>query len=444
MNDTIQFFSMLVLAAPFFALVLLTIAHFAVADVRERSVQQLTASIFALGLIGALVLAGVFAMSHTPRVVVNFGTLLSLRSYHFDLGLELTPTTLTLLVLTFLLTALVGAYSSRYLHQDPGFFRFYVLLVLFALGMELIVTAHSLTLLFAGWELVGITSAILIAFYNERSGPSRHGLRAYATYRATDIGLLLAVAILEHNAHSADFADLGAVALPPTQLTLVACLIVFGAMGKGGILPFTGWLPKAMEGPTPSSAIFYGALSVHASPYLLLRAMPLIERAPEAQALIVIMGLATAIYATSVGRTRADIKTALAYGSAAQVALIWVEVGLGFETLALIHIVGHGILRTWQLLRSPSILADLGRRPARVPRAQGRLKAWCYRQSLVEWHVDELGKALVLAPIAVLLRTLDHADGRVRALLGAGDDHDHVVREPQSAPLEAHIEVRHD
>ncbi len=428
MTDLVEFLALLILGAPIFALVLLTIARFASDELPEARITQLTASIFAVGLVGALALAGAFLTFQVPRVVVNIGTLLSFRSYHFDLALELTPTTLVLLVLTFLLSALVGSYSARYLHRDPGFFRFYILLVLFALGMELIVTAHSLTLLFAGWEFVGITSAILIAFYNERAGPSRHGLRAYATYRATDVGLFLAVAILEHTAHSAEFMRLGEIDLPPATLALVAFLILFGAMGKGAILPFTGWLPKAMEGPTPSSAIFYGALSVHASPYLLLRAMPLLERVPSARVMIVFLGLLTAVYATFVGRTRADIKTALAYGSASQVGLIWAEVGLGFTTLALVHIVGHGILRTWQLLRSPSILEDLTGTPRRTGLRLFRLPAWIYRQSVVEWHLDDLGKQLFFRPVGAVLRYLDGLDARVRTSLGAGDQHDRVRR----------------
>ena len=434
MNALAELLTIAILGAPIFALLLLTVGHFALGEaLAERRIQQLTASIFGVGLVGALTLFVAFAMADVPHVVVDLGSMLSLRGYHFDLAMELTPTTLTLLVLTFALSAVVGAYSARYLHRDSGFFRFYLLLVLFAFGMELIVTARSLTLLFAGWEFVGLTSALLIAFYHRRLGPTRHGLRAYATYRATDVGLLLAVAILEHHAHAADFDRLGELALEPGIATLVALLVVFGAMGKGAIVPLSGWLPKAMEGPTPSSAIFYGALSIHASPYLLLRAEPLLERVPLAQTLVVGLGAVTALHATLVGRTRPDIKTALGYASVAQVALIWVEVGLGLTTLALVHIVLHGALRTWQLLRAPSVLherAEMARRSGRgswpailaperlLPR---RLAAWLYRTSLEQWYLDQAGRVLLLNPLAGLLRGLDRLDGAVRGALGAAD-----------------------
>lgn len=434
MNALVELLTAVVLAAPAFALLLLTVGHLALGDrLAERRIQQLTSSIFAVGLLGALALAVAFVAADVPHVVVRLGSLLSLRGYHFDVEMELTPTSLVLLVLDFLLCALVGAYSARYLHRDRGFFRFYLLLVLFALGMELIATAHSLTLLFAGWEFVGITSALLIAFYHRRYGPTRHGLRAYATYRLTDIGLFLAVAILEHAAHSADFDRLGDITMPQEQVTLVALLVVFGAMGKGAMVPFTGWLPKAMEGPTPSSAIFYGALSIHASPYLLLRAEPLLERVPVARLAVLVLGAVTAIHATTVGRTRPDIKTALGYASVAQVALIWMEVAMGWTTLALFHIVGHGVLRTWQLLRSPSVLrerAALARRSGHLALTPGLayerllpavLRGWLYRATLEQWYLDTAARTLLIAPIVWLLRRIDAIDVALRKALGADD-----------------------
>jgi len=434
---------LLIVGAPLFALALLLMGHIALGKLlSERRIQQVTASVFGLGLLGTLLLMLSFAFSSERHVIVQIGSLLSLRGYHFDLAIELTPLTLAFLALTFALSALVGAYSARYLHRDSGFFRFYLLLVVFALGMELIVTARSLTLLFAGWELVGMTSALLIAFYYRRLGPTRHGLRAYATYRATDIGLLLAVAILEHAAHSADFDRLDSVALPASVQMLVALLIVFGAMGKGAIVPFTGWLPKAMEGPTPSSAIFYGALSIHASPYLLLRAAPLIERVPIARGAIIVLGALTFLHAMMVGRTRPDIKTALGYASVAQVALIWVEVGLGLYTLAIIHILGHAAVRTWQLLRAPSVLSDHAVRAARRRQAgwalsfgwwlPGRLEAWLYRASLDQWHFDSLARALIVAPVRAVLLWIDAGDRRARSWLGAED----VVDAPRPSQAE--------
>ncbi len=426
--------AVVILGAPAFALLLLVVAHLALGEgMAERRIQQVTAASFAVGLLGALALAALLALGDVPRVVVALGSLLSLRGYQFDLAMELRATTLLLLTLTFVLAGLVGVYSARYLHRDEGFFRFYLLLVVFAIGMERIATARSLTLLFAGWELVGLTSALLIAFYFRRPGPTRHGLRAYATYRATDVGLLLAVAILEHQGHTADFDRMAAVPLTEPWLATVAGLLILGAMGKGAVMPLSGWLPKAMEGPTPSSAIFYGALSVHASPYLLLRASPLLDRVPFAAPVIVGLGAFTALHATLVGRTRPDIKTALGYASVAQVGLIWVEVGLGWHKLALAHIVGHAALRTWHLLRSPSVLSERAMMRLRTGREswwsalgverlmpQGA-RNWLYRVSLEGWYLDQAGRVLILNPLLALLHRLDAVDARWRDWLGAED-----------------------
>ena len=156
--------------------------------------------------------------------------------------------------------------------------------------------------------------------------------------------------------------------------------------------------------------------------------MPLLERVPASRVAIVILGGLTAVYALSVGRARADIKTALAYASASQVGLIWVEVGLGFTTLALVHIVGHAILRTWQLLSSPSSLAVLGPRKRRAGLAFFRVSPWVYRQSVVEWHLDDLGKQLVFRPIGAVLHLFDDMDVRLRGALGAADQDDRVRR----------------
>ena len=179
-----------------------------------------------------------------------------------------------------------------------------------------------------------------------------------------------------------------------------------------------------MEGPTPSSAIFYGALSIHAGPFLLLRLAPLLEAAPVARAVIVATGALTALHATTVGRAQNDIKSKLAYASVAQVSLIWMELGVGLHTLALLHIVGHATLRTWELLRAPSYLRDWRARQEIQPRLEGPrrgplpmvLRQPLYRLTLERWYLDELA-TVVFGRVAKALRALDQFDRRVSTLL---------------------------
>jgi hypothetical protein len=187
------------------------------------------------------------------------------------------------------------------------------------------------------------------------------------------MGLLMGAVLLHHFAGTAEWAEaLGARAWPGPAVALAVgpatalglCLMV-AAMGKSAQLPFSNWLPRAMEGPTPSSALFYGALSVHAGVYLLLRAAPLLQRSAVASGALVVVGLLTAVHATLVWRVQTDVKSSLAYGVLTQVGLMFAEVGLGLYRLALVHLVAHACLRCLQLLRAPSMLREeLARRAA--------------------------------------------------------------------------------
>src|SRR5438045_9561197 len=138
----------------------------------------------------------------------------------------------------------------------------------------------------------------------------------------------------------------------------VSLLLLLAAAGKAAQVPFSGWLPRAMEGPTPSSAIFYGAISIHAGAYLLLRVQPMLVQSGFACAMVIAIGVATAIHGTMAGRASADAKTSLASASLTQVGIVFVEIGIGWQSIALVHISGHAMVRTLQFLRAPSMLHD--------------------------------------------------------------------------------------
>ena len=178
-----------------------------------------------------------------------------------------------------MLTALVARFSRTYLHKEPGFVRFFALLGLFATGTQLVALAGALELFFAGWELIGISSAFFIGFFHERDEPVRSSVRAFATYRLSDAGLLIATVTTFELLGSARFSALERRRrrCRPGEATALALLFLLSAMGKSAQLPFSGWLPRAMEGPTPSSALFYGAVSIHAGLFLLLRVWPVLE-----------------------------------------------------------------------------------------------------------------------------------------------------------------------
>jgi NAD(P)H-quinone oxidoreductase subunit 5 len=195
-------------------------------------------------------------------------------------------------------------------------------------------------------------------------------------------------------------------------------------------VPFSNWLPRAMEGPTPSSAIFYGALSIHAGAYVLLRCEALLDAAPLARAALIVIGLGSALHASLVGRVQTDLKSMLAYASMAQASLILVEIGLGWRVIPLVHVVGHAVLRSLQILRSPSALHDrheleaaIGGHPnlgswSPLSWLPARAQAAIYRIAL-ERGFEEPAVMGVVGPLVRLLERLAAAERAWVAWLGA-------------------------
>lgn len=386
----------------------------------ERSVSRITGLTFSAGLFAVALLVWRLASTGSPSVTVTFGNWFAVHDYHFPLILMADRLSLPFLALTVMLSGLIGQFSATYLHRERGFLRFFLLLHLFAFGSLLAFAAGSFDLLVAGWEIVGITSVLLIAFFERRAGPVENGLRVFAVYRACDIGLLVAVFAMHHWAGTASFAS-GLPVLSAAHSGVVCLLLLLAAAGKAAQVPFSGWLPRAMEGPTPSSAIFYGAISIHAGAYLLLRAQPMLARAPLAPALVIAVGLLTAIHGTIVGRAAADAKTSLAYASLTQVGVVFVEIGMGWKWIAVAHILGHATVRTLQFLRAPSMLHDYH---AMHSAAGGELSAagrwweelpegvrlWLYRWAFDRGHLDTILDRFVVHPLIRLSQLLARID----------------------------------
>jgi NADH-quinone oxidoreductase subunit L len=363
--------------------------------------------------------------------------------YGFDLGILVDEVSLTFLILTAALSGTVGAFSLRYMSGEPGAIRFFRQMMLFAAAMSIVVLAESLDLLFIGWELVGISSALLIAFYRERSAPVRHGLTAFAIYRVCDVGLLAAIVVLHHWTGTGSLPGAAAAGLTPDRAAVVGALLVFASLGKSAQWPFSGWLPRAMEGPTPSSAIFYGALSVHAGAFLLLRTAPLWQGSWAVHGAIVTIGVVTAAVGTMVGRTQPDAKSALAWATVAQVGVVFVWIGFGWYTLALVHAAGHATVRTLEFLRAPSLLRDFQELEAKlgstVPETGLHYEALLpvgVRSRLYVFAFERTGiEALVRRALEVgehALRALDRIDREV--LIGerhVGGDEPEILPELQ-------------
>ena len=434
----------LIVALPVSTCLLLGIPSWFGARIGERVVSAIVAWTFGLTTMAAALALVVLWWQPGAAVVVDLGVWFQIDHYAFHWRLLGDALSLPFATFAALLTGLIAAFSSRYLHRELGFFRFYLLLSLFGAGVQIVVLAGGLDLLFFGWELVGLTSALLIAFFHERKKPVEHGLRAFLTYRVCDIGLLAAAVYMHHYTGAALFEpaslDSGSLAsgspfggLPPpavgSECLVVGFMMLWASMGKSAQIPLGGWLPRAMEGPTPSSAIFYGAISIHLGPYLLLRAAPILDATPAVAITVAIIGGLTALHATFVGRVQTDIKSVLAYASMTQVGLIMLEIGLGLRWLPLLHIVGHATVRSLEILRSPSLLQDyrhleqaIGRQVTRTSfhferLLPQRLRPWFYRHALERGYFDVLLRDYVVGGFLRACRCLDVCDGWLLARL---------------------------
>lgn len=373
---------------------------------RERFISRFTAIVYLLDCLMLSVIGFRY-----EDVAAPLGNWFHAGEYHFPLLLRLDWISMPFAGMTVLLTGLIGAFSARYLHREPGFLRFFLLLNLFGFGSLLLFTAGSLDLLAGGWELVGITSVFLIAFFQHRPDPVSCGGRVFAVYRATDIGLLAGVVAMHHLAGTTDFAT---AQLPAGSAAALGALLLLAAAGKSAMLPFSSWLPRAMEGPTPSSAIFYGAISVHAGAYLLLRVHPMIGSSTGVNAAMIALGLLSAVLATLVGRACTDAKTSLAYASITQLGVIFAEIGMGFTALAVWHCCGHAAVRTLQFLRAPSALHEFhqvhaaagGHLDATGTQYEAFLPAgvrnWLYRLAIDRGHLDALLDRCFVIPMRAL------------------------------------------
>ena len=375
----------------------------------EVAFSRVANTTFALCLLALTAMAGQMWASGLTSLSVGKSNWYEVHNFRIPLTLFVDRLSLPLVALTVVLCGAVAVFSRRYLHRDPGFYRFFLLLHLFAFAALLVFTAGSFDLLIGGWELICVTSVLLIAFFRQRPAPARNSVRVFATYRACDIGLIVGAFLLHHATGSTSYETVFAGNWPSQTssvdgglATAIACLLLFAAMGKSAQVPFSGWMPRAMEGPTPSSAIFYGAISVHAGAYLLLRAQPILRESPLASAVVVVIGIASALHGTLVARVCTDAKTSLAYSSVSQLGLIVAEIGLGFSWLALLHICGHAVVRTLQFLKAPSALHEFHAMHAAAGGHLGRtgayyeqflpasLQSWLYRLAFDRGHLDTM------------------------------------------------------
>jgi NADH-quinone oxidoreductase subunit L len=321
------------------------------------------------------------------------------------------------------LTFLITVYSRAYLHRESGYKRFFNTTLFFYFGYNLVIFSGNLETLFVGWEILGISSFLLIAFYRDRYLPVKNAVKVFSIYRIGDVGLLLAMWMSHHLWHeNITFEKLINYSLVHSQLqthtligVFISLMIVLSAAAKSAQLPFSSWLPRAMEGPTPSTAIFYGSLSVNIGVFLLLRTYHFWEHQLSVRIFLGLLGFTTSIVASSIARVQSSVKSQIAYSSISQIGLIFIEISLGWVDVALIHFMGNAGLRTYQLLVSPSVVTYLIREQFYnfVPRTHTfedslpkRLEYSFYILALKEWNLDSMMYRYLWNPLKVMGKKL--------------------------------------
>ncbi|MEA2520267.1 MAG: NADH-quinone oxidoreductase subunit [Chloroflexota bacterium] len=290
-------------------------------------------------------------------------------AFEVTVGFFVDNLTACLLIVVLSIGLLVHIYSIGYMSHDPGYWRFFAYLNLFMVSMLLLVLADSFLVVFVAWELVGLSSYLLIGFWKHKRSAALAAKKAFIVNRVGDVGFALgimaifvdtgtlnireSIGILTHQIPAtASFAT----SEFPIPILVVALLIFAGAMGKSAQFPLHVWLPDAMEGPTPVSALIHAATMVNAGVYLVARTNPIFASAPEAMALVAGIGIFTAILAASIAMTQTDIKRVLAYSTLSQLGYMFASLGVGAFTAAIFHLMTHGFFKGLLFLGSGSVI----------------------------------------------------------------------------------------
>ncbi len=354
------------------AIVFLPLIGFLIAGIFGRWIGVRGAQLVTSGLLVVSAVLSVVALisvglqGETERVQVL--TWIDSGSFEADWRLRIDTLTAVMLVVVTSVSALVHIYSIGYMSHDPHQPRFFAYLSLFTFAMLMLVTADNFVQLFFGWEGVGLASYLLIGFWYQRPSANAAAIKAFVVNRVGDFGLILGIATLFLTIGSVEF-DTVFAAIPEladktfhflgydVPIVTTACLLLFmGAMGKSAQFLLHTWLPDAMEGPTPVSALIHAATMVTAGVFLLARLSPIFEFSAFALTVVTVIGAITAFFAATVGLVQNDIKRVIAYSTCSQLGFMFVAIGVGAYEIAMFHLFTHAFFKALLFLGSGSVI----------------------------------------------------------------------------------------
>ncbi|MDH5572639.1 MAG: proton-conducting transporter membrane subunit [Gammaproteobacteria bacterium] len=345
---------------------------------------------------------------------IRFARWFSSGSLDIELGFMLDTLGLVMATLVAFLSTMTLRFSVNYLHREAGFQRFFMILSLYMAAMLIIMMAGSALLAFVGWELAGVSSYLLIAYAYTRHTSTTNATRVFITNRIGDVGFVTAIVLVFLWSDGLNWQEIieNAPQLDSIYTGLIAASFMLAAMVKSAQVPFAPWIGRALEGPTPSSTIYYGALTIHAGVYLLLRLQPLYEAVPGIMLALIVIGVLTMLYGFFGQLVQTDAKSILIFSTTTQVGLMFFFCGMGWFTLALWYLCAHAIWRVYQFLNAPAMMHLMGR-PARPVPALFKRWRWLFIASLQRFWLEGLGDWIFVKPTVSLARDIRYFDRQV-------------------------------
>jgi NADH-quinone oxidoreductase subunit L len=327
---------------------------------RYRSWMVPTALVGLMWLISMVVFANVIFGGNEYQVTVY--EWIASGDFVIDISFLVDPLTAMLLLVVSTVGFLVHIYSIGYMDGDRGFWRFFAYLNLFMFSMLLLILGDNFLMLYVGWEAVGLCSYALIGFWYKKPSAAGAAKKAFVVNRIGDLGFGLGIIMIWVNLGTLSFHEVfeRIGTLDEGTITIIALLLFAGAVGKSAQFPLHVWLPDAMEGPTPVSALIHAATMVNAGVYMVARANPIFAEAPAAMWVVAIIGAFTAIFAAAIALTQNDIKKVLAYSTVSQLAYMFLALGIGAWVAAIFHLVSHGFFKGLLFMGSGSVIHGAG------------------------------------------------------------------------------------
>ena len=298
----------------------------------------------------------------------NYFTWITAGIFKVDFSLQVDQLTVVMLFVVTFVSLLVHIYSTGYMAHEDGYYRFFSYLSLFVFFMLTLVLASNVVLMFVGWEGVGLCSYLLVGFWFLKQSAISAGKKAFITTRIGDLGFTIGILFLFWTFHSVDFVTVFKQAAgmpveafgPAGVLTGISLLLFIGAVGKSAQIPLYVWLPDAMEGPTPVSALIHAATMVTAGVYMVARMNPLFSRAPFAMFIVAMIGARTAFFAATIGLVQTDIKKVLAYSTVSQLGYMFLGLGVGAYASGVFHLMTHAFFKGLLFLAAGSVIHAMG------------------------------------------------------------------------------------